>query len=76
MRAAERGRHAPIDDLEPANRATLTAVHDAVDRVPRDPARYHRQGIEFHLRDAAAWANERTGRDLAEQVDPSFSLTN
>jgi hypothetical protein len=25
-----------------------------------------------HPRNAVAWANERTGRDLAEQVDPDF----
>jgi CO dehydrogenase maturation factor len=72
VRAAERGRHYPIDHLEPANRAALIAMHAAVDSVPRDPARYHRQGVEFHLRNAAAWANERTGRDLAQQVDPEF----
>ncbi|HEY3753664.1 MAG TPA: AAA family ATPase [Pseudonocardiaceae bacterium] len=75
VRAAERGRHRPIDDLEPANRATLAAMHAAVTGLPRDPARYLRQGIEFHLRNAAAWANERTGRDLAEQVDPDFALS-
>jgi CO dehydrogenase maturation factor len=72
VRAAERGRHRPIDGLEPANRATLATMRSAVDGVPRDPIRYHRQGVEFHLRNAAAWGNERTGRDLAEQVDPEF----
>ncbi|HEX3588988.1 MAG TPA: ATP-binding protein [Pseudonocardiaceae bacterium] len=72
VRAAERGSHRPIGDLEPPNRAALATMLTAVDGVPRDPMRYHRQGIEFHLRNAAAWANERTGLDLAEQVDPDF----
>jgi CO dehydrogenase maturation factor len=75
VRAAERGRHRPIDQLEPANRATLATMHAAVDTVPRDPLRYHRQGVEFHLRNAAAWANDRTGQDLAAQVDPDFVVS-
>lgn len=72
VRAAERGRHRPIEDLEPANRAALDAMRTAVDGITRDPAAYQRQGIEFHLRNAAAWANERAGQDLADQVDPDF----
>ncbi|HEY3610353.1 MAG TPA: ATP-binding protein, partial [Pseudonocardiaceae bacterium] len=72
VRAAERGAHRPIEALEPANRAALATMRSAVDGVVRDPARYRRQGVEFHLRNAAAWANERTGQDLAAQVDPDF----
>lgn len=30
--------------------------------------------MAFHLRNARAWANERTGTDLADQVDPEFVL--
>lgn len=72
VRAAERGTHRPIEALEPANRAALDTLRAAVDGVVRDPVRYRRQAVEFHLRNAAAWANERVGRDLAEQVDPDF----
>jgi CO dehydrogenase maturation factor len=72
VRAAERGQHRPIEDLEPANRAALATMRTAVDGITRDPASYQRQGIEFHLRNAAAWANERAGQDLADQVDPDF----
>jgi CO dehydrogenase maturation factor len=38
----------------------------------KDWETYQRQAIEFHLRNAVAWANERTGCDLADQVDPDF----
>jgi CO dehydrogenase maturation factor len=72
VRAAERGEHRPIGDLEPANAATLAAMRTAADAVRRDPVAYQRQGVTFHLRNAAAWANERVGRDLAQQVDPDF----
>jgi CO dehydrogenase maturation factor len=30
--------------------------------------------VHFHLKNAEAWGNERTGADLAAQVDPAFVL--
>ncbi|SFQ65835.1 AAA family ATPase [Amycolatopsis rubida] len=74
VRAAERGTARPIGELEPRNLATLAAMRDLVDTTPRDWARYQRQGVEFHLRNARAWGNGRTGADLEEQVDPEFVL--
>ena len=58
--------------LEPANVAALEAMRDVVDDTTKDWATYQRQAIQFHLRNAAAWANGRTGCDLADQVDPDF----
>jgi CO dehydrogenase maturation factor len=74
VRAAEQGRPAQISDLEPANRAALDTMQRVVDRSVRDWRRFHRQAIDFHLRNAEAWANEATGEDLADQVDPGFVL--
>ncbi|MGV9297964.1 ATP-binding protein [Amycolatopsis sp. NPDC003676] len=74
VRAAERGTTRPIGELEPRNLATLAAMQDLVDATPRDWARYQRQGVEFHLRNARAWGNGRAGADLEEQVDPEFVL--
>ncbi|MGH3686783.1 MAG: ATP-binding protein [Pseudonocardiaceae bacterium] len=73
VRAAERGEIQPINALEPANTATLDAMREMVDGTTKDWGTYQRQAVEFHLRNAAAWANERTGCDLADQVDPDFS---
>ncbi|MFF3876331.1 ATP-binding protein, partial [Streptomyces sp. NPDC001978] len=39
---------------------------------PKDWAAFQRHTVEFHLRNAAAWANDATGHDLATQVDPDF----
>ena len=72
VRAAERGQIRPISTLEPANAATLDVMRKTVDRTPKDWQTYQSQAVEFHLRNAAAWANDRTGRDLADQVDPDF----
>ncbi|SDZ37751.1 CO dehydrogenase maturation factor [Amycolatopsis xylanica] len=72
VRAAERGRARPIGELEVHNLATLASMLSTVDSVDRDWARYQRQGVEFHLRNAAAWGSDRAGSDLAAQVDPDF----
>jgi CO dehydrogenase maturation factor len=72
VRAAERGEIRPISALEPSNVATLDAVRAVGDHTGKDWGTYQRQAVEFHLRNAAAWANETTGQDLATQVDPDF----
>jgi CO dehydrogenase maturation factor len=72
VRAAERAAVAPIGALEPANLAVLDAVLAALDDRQRDWAGYHRGTAEFHLRNAAAWANRAVGADLAAQIDPEF----
>lgn len=72
VRAAERGDIRPIEELEPANRKALKTVKGRLDGVEKDWAAYQRQAVEFHVRNALAWGNERTGRDLTQQVDPTF----
>ncbi|HVL86034.1 MAG TPA: AAA family ATPase [Pseudonocardia sp.] len=72
VRAAERGEPAPLNRLEPENLAVLDALLTALDGRERDWATYHRDTVEFHLRNAAAWGNRAVGADLAAQIDPEF----
>ncbi|WP_027941946.1 AAA family ATPase [Amycolatopsis taiwanensis] len=72
VRAAERGRARPISALEQENLAALATILATVDSTPRDWDRFHRQAVEFHLRNARSWANNRTGQDLAAQIDPDY----
>ncbi|MER6412430.1 ATP-binding protein [Streptomyces humidus] len=76
VRAMEKGRPPRFELLENANRRALnllqTTVDSAYDR--RDWERYTRQMVHFHLKNAESWGNERTGADLAAQVDPGFVL--
>ncbi|WP_309061057.1 ATP-binding protein [Streptomyces sp.] len=74
VRAAEQGRAGSggLDALEPQNHHALNVLREAVDARPRDWDRLHRHAVEFHLRNARAWADARTGEDLAAQVDPDF----
>jgi CO dehydrogenase maturation factor len=74
VRAAEQGRPLALDALEAANRTALERLREAVDATPKDWAKFSRQAVDFHLRNATAWANARTGEDLATQVDPGFTL--
>jgi CO dehydrogenase maturation factor len=74
VKAAERGTPEPIEALEPANRDALDLMRTTADAVEQDWATYTRQAVEFHLRNAEAWASDRVGEDLAGQVDPDFVL--
>ena len=72
VRAAERGDVRPISQLEPDNLAALATIRAELDGTVRDWVEYQRQAVEFHLRNGQAWAGDRTGEDLAAQVDPDF----
>ncbi len=76
VRAMEKGRPPRFELLEDADRLALRRLHTAVDAMYelRDWERYTRQMVHFHLKNARAWGNERTGADLAEQIDPGFVL--
>ncbi|MEV6757330.1 ATP-binding protein [Streptomyces sp. NPDC051214] len=76
VRAMEKGRPPRFEFLEGDNRRSLQALQSAVDTSydRRDWDRYTRQMVHFHLKNAQSWGNERTGADLAAQVDPDFVL--
>ncbi|WP_314178164.1 ATP-binding protein [Streptomyces winkii] len=76
VRAMEKGRPRRLAELEEANRRALHVLREAADGAyeQRDWERYTRQMVHFHLRNAESWGNEKTGADLAAQVDPGFVL--
>ncbi|MFJ3930209.1 ATP-binding protein [Streptomyces sp. NPDC090029] len=76
VRAMEKGRPPRFARLEDANRQGLRTLQEAADasHARRDPERYTRQMVHFHLRNAESWGNAKTGADLAAQVDPAFVL--
>lgn len=69
VRAMEQGRGGA---LEEPNRAALACMRAAVDARTRDWARFQRQAVEFHVKNALSWANRAIGEDLQTQVDPDF----
>jgi CO dehydrogenase maturation factor len=72
VRAAEQGRYAGLDALEPDNRAALELLRTTVDAHHKDWTRFQAQAIDFHLRNAQAWASKAAGADLSTQIDPDF----
>jgi CO dehydrogenase maturation factor len=76
VRSMEKGRPPRFALLEDANRRSLRVLQVAVDATYelRDWESYTRQMVHFHLKNAASWGNERTGADLAAQIDPGYVL--
>ncbi|MFE5189182.1 ATP-binding protein [Streptomyces sp. NPDC056628] len=76
VRAMEKGRPPRFELLEDANHTALHRLRTAADDTYelRDWERYTRQMVHFHLKNAQSWGNERTGADLAAQIDPGFVL--
>jgi CO dehydrogenase maturation factor len=74
VRAMEKGRFLELDRLEPENVLALRRLHSLLDARPKDWARFQRQTVEFHVRNARAWASAAVGEDLTAQVDPDFVL--
>ncbi|WP_406451635.1 ATP-binding protein [Streptomyces sp. NBC_00876] len=76
VRAMEKGRPARFELLEADNRMALQSLQNAAEDsyARRDWDRYTRQMVHFHLKNAESWGNEKTGADLAAQVDPAFVL--
>ncbi|MEU6071189.1 MULTISPECIES: ATP-binding protein [Streptomyces] len=77
VRAMEKGRPPRFEFLEDANSRALRTLRVAADATYdlRDWERYTRQMVHFHLKNAQSWGNERTGADLAAQIDPGFVLS-
>ncbi|MBB5630680.1 ATP-binding protein [Sphaerisporangium krabiense] len=72
IRAMEQGHPFTLDDLEPQGHHALAILKDHLDATPKDWAKFGRQTIEFHTRNAHAWANRATGQDLLQQIDHDF----
>ncbi|GAA5602010.1 MULTISPECIES: ATP-binding protein [Streptomyces] len=76
VRSMEKGRPSRFELLEADNRMALQTLQDTAEDSygSRDWERYTRQMVHFHLKNAESWGNEKTGADLAAQVDPAFVL--
>jgi CO dehydrogenase maturation factor len=73
VRAQEQGRSLGLGHLEEDNLAVLDVLRGAVDACVKDWDTYQRQAVQFHLKNARAWASQAAGEDLAGQVDPGFA---
>jgi CO dehydrogenase maturation factor len=74
VRGMEKGHHVPLTELEPENLKVLERMKAAIDATPKDWAKFYHHTVEFHERNALAWANAAAGEDLRRQIDPEFDL--
>jgi len=74
VRSQEQGSILPIAELEPENAAAIEELIRFIDAQPKDWNRFYAQALEFHLKNAQAWANEEYGMPLEEQIDPAFDM--
>jgi CO dehydrogenase maturation factor len=74
VRGMEQGRPFGLGDLDEPDRAALVKLQTAVDGQRKDWPKFTRQAVEFHVKNARAWANAAVGEDLESQIDPDFIL--
>jgi CO dehydrogenase maturation factor len=72
VRAMEKGHIQPLAYLEEEQRRALHTIKAAADACAKDWTTFYRQAVEFHRKNALAWANAQTGEDLTLQIDPEF----
>ncbi|MBA2679421.1 MAG: ATP-binding protein [Ktedonobacteraceae bacterium] len=74
VRAMERGGTLPLSQLERRNLGALETMKGVVDQCQKDWERFYQQTVEFHRKNALSWMNDSVGEDVANQIDPDFSL--
>jgi CO dehydrogenase maturation factor len=72
VRAMEKGHVQPFTALEAEQTQALQAIKVAADRCEKDWQTFYHQAIEFHQKNATAWANAQAGEDVRLQIDPDF----
>lgn len=75
IKAMEKGRNLPINELECTNATALKDLLSTIDQQKKDWDRYQEEAMKFHRQNAESWANEAIGCDLTSQIDPEFSMS-
>jgi CO dehydrogenase maturation factor len=74
VRKMEKGQVQPLLFLEEEHMQALSTIKAAADTCEKDWGTFYRQTVEFHQKNALAWANAQMGEDLCLQIDPEFRL--
>ena len=68
----EQGIRESLASLEEQNLSAFMVMHDYVNTLEKNWNSYHAQSLFFHKRNCESWANAVMGKNLTEQIDPSF----
>lgn len=74
VRAMEKGTYLPFQHLEEEHQRTLKVMQQAVDACEKDWQKFSQQTLDFHRKNALAWANATVGEDLTRQIDPDYNF--
>lgn len=72
IRAAERGIHHDITELEPENIQALNTVKETLDGCEKEWDSYLERTKAIHRKNALSWGNASSEKNLEEQIDDSF----
>jgi CO dehydrogenase maturation factor len=70
----DRAEITSFSELEPINMKAIEKIVDFIDLQKKDWPKFYRDMLEFHIKNAESWANGETGKNLQNQIDPSFSF--
>ncbi len=74
VKRTDRGEVQLLSKLEQINIEALGKIIRTIDAQKKDWGKFYRQAVEFHIKNATSWANASSGKDLNEQIDPTFML--
>lgn len=70
----EKGAHLRIEQLEEQNLDALRTIARIADEYKKDWKKFYGHAIDFHKKNAFAWANASVGEDVTRQIDPFFDI--
>jgi CO dehydrogenase maturation factor len=73
VKETDRGNHQSLENLEKENLAAIEKIIAVIDGQSKDWQKFYKQAVEFHIKNAKSWANEASGKNLENQIDPIFS---
>ncbi len=74
IKRIDRGEILPITDLEESNVTALSNIIACINAQKKDWKKFYEQALLFHEKNAKSWGNSATGKNLMEQVDPTFTM--
>lgn len=75
IKQIDKGKKLPIHHLEKENTKAIHNIIAITDLQEKDWDTFYRQAIEFHIKNSHAWGNKATGKDLTQQIDPHFKIS-
>lgn len=74
VRDLEKGIVRSVHELEKEVVSAMLIALGEINSCRKNWSTYHKQAVDFHIKNAQSWANEEEGIDLTSQIDPDFNI--